>query len=139
MTASNSKQDAMGLGKTIETISLIVADRAASRRDADACGATLILAPVTVMSNWSIQIQKHVKETHALRVMFWHGQRKEPIDPQQIENYDVVISTYESISSDWYSQKSPTVPRKSGPFSVKWRRVILDEGHNIRSVILEHD
>ncbi|KAH9860477.1 hypothetical protein J1614_011808 [Plenodomus biglobosus] len=104
------------------------------RRDPDACGATLILAPVSVMSNWSIQIKKHVKEQYALRVMFWHGQRKQSIDPQQIEKYDVVISTYESVSSEWYSQKSPTVPRKSGPFSVKWRRVILDEGHNIRCV-----
>ncbi|KAF2854582.1 hypothetical protein T440DRAFT_441724 [Plenodomus tracheiphilus IPT5] len=125
--------DDMGLGKTIETISLIMADRAMNRQDYNACDATLILAPVSVMSNWSVQIKKHVKEQFALRVMFWHGQRKETINPQQIKNYDVVISTYESISSDWYSQISPTVPRKSGPFSVKWRRVILDEGHNIRN------
>ncbi|KAI8935986.1 hypothetical protein NX059_007489 [Plenodomus lindquistii] len=125
--------DDMGLGKTIETISLIMADKALGRQDPDACGATLILAPVSVMSNWSVQMKKHVKEQNALRVMFWHGQRKEVIDPQHIQDYDIVISTYESVSSDWYSHKSPTATRKSGPFSVKWRRVILDEGHNIRN------
>jgi SWI/SNF-related matrix-associated actin-dependent regulator of chromatin subfamily A3 len=125
--------DDMGLGKTIQTISLIMADRELRRRAPDAANATLILAPVSVMSNWSSQMKKHVKPEHALRVMFWHGQRKEPITPKQIEKFDVVISTYESISSDWYSQKSPTVPRKSGPFSIKWRRVILDEGHGIRN------
>ncbi|USP79733.1 Putative SWI/SNF-related matrix-associated actin-dependent regulator of chromatin subfamily A member 3-like 1 [Curvularia clavata] len=125
--------DDMGLGKTIQTISLIVADRALGRGAKDASGATLILAPVSVMSNWSTQMKNHIKPEHALRIMFWHGQRKEPITPQTINNYDVVISTYESISSDWYSQKSTALPRKAGPFSVKWRRVILDEGHNIRN------
>ncbi|KAH6867044.1 SNF2 family N-terminal domain-containing protein [Alternaria rosae] len=125
--------DDMGLGKTIQTISLILADRALNLRANDSSGATLILAPVSVMSNWSTQMKKHVKPEHALRVMFWHGQRKEPITPKSIENYHVVISTYESVSSDWYSQTKPTLPRRSGPFSIKWRRVILDEGHGIRN------
>ncbi|KAH6612407.1 SNF2 family N-terminal domain-containing protein [Boeremia exigua] len=125
--------DDMGLGKTIQVISLIMADRALNRRASGVTDASLILAPVSVMSNWSTQMKRHIKPEHALRVMFWHGARKEPITPKQIENYDVVISTYESISSDWYSQKSTALPRKSGPFSVTWRRVILDEGHNIRN------
>ncbi|KAG9196613.1 SWI/SNF-related matrix-associated actin-dependent regulator of chromatin subfamily A3 [Alternaria panax] len=125
--------DDMGLGKTIQTISLILADRALDLRAKDSSGATLILAPVSVMSNWSTQMKKHIKPKHALRVMFWHGQRKEPITPKSIKDYDVVISTYESVSSDWYSQTRPTLPRRSGPFSIKWRRVILDEGHGIRN------
>ncbi|KAF3041248.1 hypothetical protein E8E11_005635 [Didymella keratinophila] len=125
--------DDMGLGKTIQLISLIMADKELGRRASGVADATLILAPVSVMSNWSTQMKKHIKPEHALRVMFWHGARKEPITPKQIENFDVVISTYESVSSDWYSQKSTTLPRKSGPFSITWRRVILDEGHNIRN------
>ena len=125
--------DDMGLGKTIQVISLIMADKALGRKSTAAADATLILAPVSVMSNWSTQMKKHINPEHALRIMFWHGARKEPITPKQIKNYDVVISTYESISSDWYSQKSTALPRKSGPFSITWRRVILDEGHNIRN------
>jgi SWI/SNF-related matrix-associated actin-dependent regulator of chromatin subfamily A3 len=125
--------DDMGLGKTIQTISLILADRELGRKAADACDATLILAPVSVMSNWSTQMKKHIKPEHALRVMFWHGTRKQSITPKQIENYDVVISTYDSVSSEWYSQKSATLLRKSGVYSVKWRRIILDEGHSIRN------
>jgi SWI/SNF-related matrix-associated actin-dependent regulator of chromatin subfamily A3 len=124
--------DDMGLGKTIQVIALIMADRALGRRKPDSSGATLILAPVSVMSNWSTQMKKHLKEEYALRVMFYHGTRKQPITPKAIENYDVVISTYDSVSSEWHSQKSTTLPRKSGVFSVKWRRIILDEGHNIR-------
>lgn len=120
--------DDMGLGKTIQIISLIMEDRRLGLRASDACNATLILAPVSVMSNWSTQIKKHIKEEHSLRVMFYHGTRKQPITPKQIKDYDVVISTYDSVSSEWHSQKSTVVPRKSGVFSVKWRRVILDEG-----------
>lgn len=125
--------DDMGLGKTIQIISLIMAARQLGCRAPDSCSATLILAPVSVMSNWSTQIKKHIKEDYALRVMFYHGNRKEPISPKSIGNFDVVISTYDSISSEWHSQKSTSLPRKSGVFSVKWRRVILDEGHNIRN------
>ncbi|KAF3044693.1 hypothetical protein E8E12_009141 [Didymella heteroderae] len=125
--------DDMGLGKTIQLISLIMADRELGRRASGVADATLILAPVSVMSNWSTQMKTHIKPEHALRIMFWHGTRKEPITPKHIENYDVVISTYESVSSDWYFQKSTALPRKSGPFSITWRRVILDEGHNIRN------
>jgi SWI/SNF-related matrix-associated actin-dependent regulator of chromatin subfamily A3 len=125
--------DDMGLGKTIQVISLIMADKALNCRAPGVADATLILAPVSVMSNWSTQMKRHIKPEHALRIMFWHGTRKEPITPKQIENYDVVISTYESISSDWYSHKNTTLLRKSGPFSITWRRVILDEGHHIRN------
>ena len=65
--------------------------------------------------------------------MFWHGNRKQPIDPKQIENYDVVISTYDSVSVEWYLQKSTELPWKKGVYSIKWRRIILDEGYSIRN------
>ncbi|KAF2015748.1 hypothetical protein BU24DRAFT_422060 [Aaosphaeria arxii CBS 175.79] len=125
--------DDMGLGKTIQVISLIMADRALGRRHSDTADSTLILAPVSVMSNWSTQMAKHIKEEYALRIMFYHGTRKQKIDPKEIKNYDVVISTYDSVSSEYHSVKNTAVPRKTGVFSVKWRRIILDEGHNIRN------
>ena len=120
--------DDMGLGKTIQVISLIMADRASPRRAQGVSDATLILAPVSVMSNWSTQMKRHIKEKYHLRIMFYHGTRKQPISPKTIDDYDVVITTYDSVSSEWHSQKSTTVPRKGGVFSVTWRRVILDEG-----------
>ncbi|KAH7132502.1 SNF2 family N-terminal domain-containing protein [Dendryphion nanum] len=125
--------DDMGLGKTIQVIALIMADRERGPPVAGVSNATLILAPVSVMSNWSTQMEKHIQKEHALRVMFYHGSRKQKIDPQEIGQYDVVISTYDSVSTEWHAQKETKLPRKSGVFSVKWRRVILDEGHNIRN------
>ncbi|KAJ9641805.1 hypothetical protein H2199_005018 [Coniosporium tulheliwenetii] len=53
--------DDMGLGKTVQVISLIMADRALKKaRSPSVCGATLILAPLSVMSNWSSQIKRHI-------------------------------------------------------------------------------
>ncbi|OCK82728.1 hypothetical protein K432DRAFT_292616 [Lepidopterella palustris CBS 459.81] len=125
--------DDMGLGKTIQVISLIVADKSLNRRAAGVCGATLILAPVSVMSNWSTQMKKHIQQKHTLRVLFYHGARKPHINPKTVENYDCVLSTYDTVSSEYWSQNKPTVPRKEGVFSVTWRRIILDEGHSIRN------
>ncbi len=48
--------DDMGLGKTLQVISLILADKALKRKAVGVSGATLILAPVSVMSNWSSQV-----------------------------------------------------------------------------------
>lgn len=124
--------DDMGLGKTIQMISLIMADRESSTQKQGVSGASLILAPLSVMSNWSQQIERHVKPEHALRVLTYHGAKRENLDLKTIGNYDVVITTYETMMSEFYSSTRP-VPRASGLFSIKWRRLVLDEGHQIRN------
>lgn len=54
----------MGLGKTLQVISTILEGGP---------GTTLIIAPVGVMSNWSQQIERHVKTEKALKVLMYHG------------------------------------------------------------------
>ena len=50
--------DDMGLGKTLELISLIVADMEMNKLEGSTGGkATLIIAPLSVMSNWSGQVR----------------------------------------------------------------------------------
>jgi SWI/SNF-related matrix-associated actin-dependent regulator of chromatin subfamily A3 len=122
----------MGLGKTIQMISLIMADREASQQKQGASGASLILAPLSVMSNWSQQIERHVKPEHALRVLTYHGGKREKLDLKTIVNYDVVITTYETMMAEFFSS-TKAVPRADGLFSVTWRRLIMDEGHTIRN------
>ena len=122
----------MGLGKTLEMISLMVSDKGVEGQ----CPTTLIIAPVGVMSNWSGQIAQHVKENHALSVLIYHGSGKKMLSPQNIGPYDVVITSYTTLAMDYLPRsetKPPPVPRSQGLFSIKWRRVILDEGHIIRN------
>ncbi|KAF8241560.1 hypothetical protein K440DRAFT_641993 [Wilcoxina mikolae CBS 423.85] len=122
--------DDMGLGKTLQTIALIVADVTAEKKlvpvpkvDESTCtGGTLIVAPVSVMSNWSGQIEQHVSSDHPLQVLRYHASGKQA----KLTDYDVVVTSYGTLSSDYGA-------RKKGLFAVKWRRVVLDEAHLIRN------
>ena len=55
----------------------------------------------------------------------YHGNTKNA-DPQYLGSRKIVITTYDSLRSDRNLFKR-------GLFAVKWRRVILDEGHIIRN------
>lgn len=128
--------DDMGLGKTLEIISLLAAD---NERAGEGTGSTLIVAPVSVMSNWSGQIAQHVHEKRALSVYIYHGAGRVQMKAPDFSQYDVVITTYGTLSSDYMpkgkgSNKQPEPQiRSAGLYSMHWRRVVLDEGHTIRN------
>ncbi|EFW16478.1 hypothetical protein D8B26_005802 [Coccidioides posadasii str. Silveira] len=124
--------DDMGLGKTIQTISLILADLKVA--SAQSSRTTLIISPLGVMSNWRDQIATHVKQENALKVLVYHGTGKK--EAEKLDQYDVVITTYGALAMEFgqVDGKSPKAPKpKQGLFSMRWRRVVLDEGHTIRS------
>ena len=124
--------DDMGMGKTLEMISLIVANE----KITSPSRTTLIIAPVGIMSNWSGQIAQHVKSEHALRVLVYHGSGKKQMKAEDFSEHDVVITSYGTLATEYYprgKKDPPAVPRSHGLFSIKWRRVILDEGHIIRN------
>ena len=129
--------DDMGLGKTLEMISLLVADNEKAGRRT---GTTLIVAPLSVMSNWSGQIALHIHEDRALSVYTYHGSGRTKMSATEFSQYDVVITTYQTLATDYLpkakgdSAKLPEKKlRESGLYSMEWRRVILDEGHTIRN------
>ncbi|KAI5820072.1 SNF2 family helicase [Pyronema omphalodes] len=127
--------DDMGLGKTLQTISLIVADVSqekvlipSPKVDEDTCTAgTLIVAPVGVMSNWSDQMAQHISKDQPLNVLRYHQAGK--AQAKNLDNYDVVITSYGTLTSDFSNKAS----QKKGLFSYKWRRIVLDEAHLIRN------
>jgi SWI/SNF-related matrix-associated actin-dependent regulator of chromatin subfamily A3 len=63
--------------------------------------------------------------------------------PAQLKTYDVVITTYQTVTGEHTASDSrgldgePTQKKKKksdgGLFNMKWKRVILDEGHQIRN------
>ncbi|EHK22130.1 uncharacterized protein TRIVIDRAFT_28957 [Trichoderma virens Gv29-8] len=111
--------DDMGLGKTLQIISLILTGGS---------GSTLIVAPVSVMSNWEQQIRRHVKEEHQPSILIYHGAKK--VAAQDLMAYNVVITSYGTLAKELDNGVSKTL------LSTKknWRRVVLDEGHTIRNV-----
>ncbi|CCX16895.1 Similar to Helicase-like transcription factor; acc. no. Q14527 [Pyronema omphalodes CBS 100304] len=133
LTSGGLLADDMGLGKTLQTISLIVADVDKEKElefdkkvDTSECTAgTLILCPVSVMSNWTDQMAQHVAPEHELKVHRYHAAGKS--EAKNLGKYDVVITSYGTLSSDFGQSK------KKNLFSYKWRRVVLDEAHLIRN------
>ncbi|KAL8803942.1 MAG: hypothetical protein Q9200_006027 [Gallowayella weberi] len=89
------------------------------------------------MSNWSGQIAHHVQPQQPLKVLTYHGSpKKQKMTAEEMAEYDVVITTYGTLSTEYTSSNTKTpepVPRQHGLFSTNWRRVILDEGHQIRN------
>ncbi|KAG6009396.1 hypothetical protein E4U54_008571 [Claviceps lovelessii] len=110
--------DDMGLGKTLQIISLILTGGS---------GTTLIVAPVSVMSNWKQQIERHVKPEYLPSVFIYHGPKT--VTAKELMKYDVVITSYGKLARE----KDPKVPQVLLSSNIEWKRVVLDEGHIIRN------
>ncbi len=109
--------DDMGLGKTIQLIALLLYERSQGHED----GPTLIFAPMSVVGNWSREIERFAA---GLRVQVHHGPDR--LDGDQfvsaVANTDVVITTYALGHRDL-----ATLSR------VKWHRMVLDEAQKIKN------
>lgn len=120
--------DDMGLGKTLQVISCILEG---------AAGTSLIVAPVSVMSNWVQQIERHIKKDSALKVLIYHGSNRKRMNYQDFAKFDVVVTSYGTLATEYLpngkSKQPEAIPRKDGLFSTTWARVVLDEGHTIRN------
>ncbi|KAI0779816.1 SNF2 family N-terminal domain-containing protein [Fomes fomentarius] len=126
--------DSMGLGKTLTMLALILATK--SDTPVDHSNATLIVVPLSVMSNWEKQIEDHISPG-ALTSCVYYGKTRS-MTPAELKRYDIVITTYQTVTQEHEVGKGGAPPAKKqkmdkGLFDVGWKRVILDEGHNIRN------
>lgn len=114
-----------GLGKTVQTIALLLANRGR--------GPTLIVCPVSVISNWQEQIETHVAPD-TLQVGVYHGPQRHELD---LKALDVVIASYGTTKSDFGSspnaKKTKKRKRTTTIFEQYFFRVVLDEAHTIRN------
>lgn len=85
------------------------------------------------MSNWSGQIAQHVEEKHASNVYVYHGPGRVTMKAPDFSEYDVVITTCGTLSSDYVpkgkasNNKQPERQlRSTGLNSMHWRYVRKD-------------
>ncbi|KAF9451964.1 hypothetical protein P691DRAFT_772701 [Macrolepiota fuliginosa MF-IS2] len=126
--------DAMGLGKTLTMIALILATR--GDESPGISKTSLIVAPLSIISNWEKQIEDHCVPG-ALSSCVYYGSNRN-LSAQDLQKYDAVITTYQTITGEHGSLDTEGGSRKKRKteqalFDVHWKRVILDEGHNIRN------
>jgi len=156
--------DDMGLGKTLQAIGLILSNppegqmgypyvASRSRGNSKSC-CTLILCPLSVIANWTMQIRRHVNRTgrqNILRVGVYHGpSRKQMVKSIQENYYDVVLTSYQTLAYDYRRyigadkdavkikpskkvMKSKEVMNEIFLFDILLHRVICDESHIIRN------
>ncbi|GAA5937456.1 DNA repair protein RAD16 [Sporobolomyces koalae] len=122
--------DEMGMGKTIQTISLILSDWEPNHPK----GSTLVLAPTVAIIQWKNEIEKF---TTGFKVLVFHGQNR-ITKAKELEKYDVVLTSYAVMESNFrrenkgFTRKGQLMKEDSILHKVKWHRVILDEAHNIK-------
>ncbi|TAQ89367.1 hypothetical protein B7494_g2326 [Chlorociboria aeruginascens] len=133
--------DDMGLGKTLQSISLILHNPKPSEGDSDFTKrklhsglekCTLVVAPLALIRQWELEINEKVESSHLLRVCVHHGpQRTKRFS--DLKKFDVVITTYQILVSEFGSSSNDADGIKVGCFGLHWYRVILDEAHTIKN------
>ncbi|KAJ3556710.1 hypothetical protein NM688_g1873 [Phlebia brevispora] len=93
--------------------------------------ATLIVAPTSLLSQWSEELKRSSKPD-TLRIIVWHGQNR--LDLESMVDVQttplIVITSYGTLVSE-YTRWSDKI--SSPVFEIEWLRVILDEAHCCKS------
>ncbi|KAL5350791.1 hypothetical protein ACLOAV_004362 [Pseudogymnoascus australis] len=133
--------DDMGLGKTLQSISLILTNPRPSGSDLEdgkrkfpssMQKCTLVVAPLALIRQWELEIKDKVLPSHALRVYVHHGPQRTK-NHNDLKNYDVVVTTYQILVSEFGNSSQDSEGIKVGCFGLHWYRVILDEAHTIKN------
>jgi SNF2 family DNA or RNA helicase len=94
--------DAMGLGKTVEVISLLVSKRSTNPDRK----ITLIIAPVAVIRQWEGELRDKVKPEKQLNTLVYNRRGNDSRTFEDFKHYDVIITSYGIIAQDFKRQVS---------------------------------
>lgn len=140
--------DEMGLGKTISALGLVSAcpyDTEADMCPRDyASRTTLVVVPMSLLTQWHKEFTKvNANKNH--KCLVYYGDLtcanltsricnvKKEIPIVMLTTYGTLLNEYQSIITRAIEVEGKEQLPKEGLFSVKFFRVILDEGHNIRN------
>ncbi|EAR86636.2 SNF2 family amine-terminal protein (macronuclear) [Tetrahymena thermophila SB210] len=90
---------------------------------------TLIIVPVTLLQQWMDEIQCHSSQ-NSLTYYAYYGNNRE----NNLNIYDVVITTYGTISSEFASQSNLN---NKNLYKFNWHRIVLDEAHYIKGRVIQ--
>lgn len=124
--------DEMGMGKTIQAVSLIMSDF--PQKD-----PTLVVVPPVALMQWSSEITEYTDGK--LKVLVYHGQNSKVknMSVKDIKKFDVVMISYNSLESlhrketKGWSRGEDIVKEDSPIHAIHFHRLILDEAHSIKS------
>ena len=93
--------DEMGMGKTIQAISLVLAKRDFDRANKakKAVGCTLVLCPLVAVSQWLSEIDRFTSPG-STKVLVYHGAKREK-NAEEFKKYDFVLTTYSTVENEF--------------------------------------
>ncbi|KAG6854152.1 hypothetical protein C0991_010063 [Blastosporella zonata] len=110
---------------------------AVQRKPPKRSSATLIVAPTSLLAQWSEELQRSSKPG-TITTVVWHGQNRLDLE-SAIEDGDddeacikVVITSYGVLASE-HAKSEKSSSSRSPVFEIDWLRVVLDEAHSCKS------
>jgi DNA repair protein RAD16 len=125
--------DEMGMGKTIQAVSLIMSDYPAK-------APALVVVPPVALMQWKAEIEAYTNGK--LSVLVYHvsanpGCRKLSI--KELKKYNVIMVSYSGLESMYrkeskgWNRNDGIVKEDSVLHAIHYHRIILDEAHSIKS------
>ncbi|HLZ55602.1 MAG TPA: DEAD/DEAH box helicase [Ktedonosporobacter sp.] len=114
--------DSMGLGKTIQLITLLLHERDRKQNSSELpLSPTLLICPMSIVGNWHNELQRFGP---SLKVMIHYGRERlsGSAFEQEARQHDVVITTYALALRD-----------KEHLEGVEWENIVIDEAQNIKN------
>ena len=108
-----------------------------SRKNGRAKGPTLVICPASVIQEWKGQIEKFTKlTTHSFddkppEVVVYHGQERKK-STATLQGVLLILTSYSLVQNEFHKKPDKAIAN-DGLFSVRYERVILDEGHTIKN------
>ncbi|KAI9821562.1 MAG: DNA repair protein rad16 [Thelocarpon impressellum] len=127
--------DEMGMGKTIQAVSLIMSDYPAKN-------PTLVVVPPVALMQWQNEIGEYTNGK--LKVLLFHGTRAKKLTMTELKKYDVLMTSYSTLEAThrkerkgWSrmdSDDEKVLVKEDSPLhAIHFHRIILDEAHSIKS------
>jgi len=125
--------DEMGMGKTIQAVSLIMSDWPAK-------APSLVIVPPVALMQWQSEIADYT--SGKLKVLVYHATANPKcklLTIKDLKKYDVIMVSYSGLENMYrkqykgWNRDNGIVKEDSILHAIKYHRLILDEAHSIKS------
>jgi DNA repair protein RAD16 len=125
--------DEMGMGKTIQAVSLIMSDFPAK-------APALVVVPPVALMQWKAEIEAYTDGK--LSVLVYHtsaNPKCKDMSVKELKKYNVIMVSYSGLESMYrkeskgWNRADGIVKEDSALHAIHYHRIILDEAHSIKS------